>query len=60
MITKLKIAIDKSGYKQTYIAAQTGILYETISKYARGTKRPNTKHLKAIAKVIGVRPGDLC
>lgn len=52
MITKLKIAIDKSGYKQTHLAKMLGVPYASLSKYVCGELIPSKPLTEKIAKIL--------
>jgi len=55
MITKLKIAIDKSGLKQAHIAKTLGWKYRTLGAYVRGEIRIPTDKAVELAKILGCR-----
>jgi transcriptional regulator with XRE-family HTH domain len=59
MITKLKIAIDSSGFKQQFIAARLGINATLLSHYVRGQRRTPKKVLQSIAKILGCKSKDI-
>lgn len=59
MVNKLKEYIRKSGYKQSYIAAQTGIPYQTLTSYITGRRNPGQKNQEKLAKILNCKTGDL-
>lgn len=53
-ITKLKIALSKSGYKQIYVSAKLGIDNCMLSKWATGDRQLPPEKAKIIAKFLKV------
>lgn len=59
METKLKKYLDEWGIKQSHVAKKSGISYASISYFVTGTRKPNEKHKKAIAKALDQRIREL-
>jgi|WetSurMetagenome_2_1015567.scaffolds.fasta_scaffold1325939_2 transcriptional regulator with XRE-family HTH domain len=59
MITRLKFAMDASGYKQDHIAKKIGIDYTLLSRYAHGARSVPPGVLRAIAKLLKVPVASL-
>lgn len=49
----------QKGWTQAELARQSGILADSVSNYVRGNIMPSPKNLLALAKVFGMRPGEL-
>jgi transcriptional regulator with XRE-family HTH domain len=54
MITKLKLAIDRSGLKQAHIAGKLGVHYSLLSKYTTGARPVPEKLEQRIADLLGI------
>jgi transcriptional regulator with XRE-family HTH domain len=57
-MTPLQKLIETSGYRQDFIARQTGIHEAMISRYKYGLRIP-AKDLTALAKFFKVRPAEI-
>lgn len=44
---------------QSWLAGQIGAHFTSVSDWERGVNQPSTRHLRAIADVLGVRIEDL-
>jgi DNA-binding XRE family transcriptional regulator len=55
----LKKQILKSGYKQSYIATQTGIPYQTLTAYITGRRNPSQKNKEKLANILNCKIGDI-
>lgn len=54
---RLKLARDKTGFTQEYVAKQLNIEIGTLSGYELGRRRPNTDMLAKLATIYNV-PSD--
>jgi ribosome-binding protein aMBF1 (putative translation factor) len=59
MITRLKVAIDKSGLKQNWIADRLDIDETMLSHYVRGERVPPKSILRALSILLHTRKDRL-
>lgn len=53
-MTNIKIARQKSGLSQKYVALTLGVSAHTVSEWESGKKNPTTENLNALAALFGV------
>lgn len=58
-ITRLKLAIVKSGQTQRWLAAESRVPESRLSTLANGWAEPREDERQAIAEVLGRSPDDL-
>lgn len=55
----LRIARDRRGYTQSYMAEKMGIDKSTYCGYETGKRQPDVEKIKQIAKILGVSGDEL-
>ncbi len=58
-MTNLKFILERSGYRQQWVAIQAGIDPATLSRYVSGQRRITPKDRKNLAKILKVSQKDL-
>lgn len=59
-MTNLREAIENSPFRtQETFSAKVGIAESTVSKYARGLRKPSPKHIKIIEAALNVKLDEL-
>lgn len=58
-VTKLKVAVIKSGLEQREIAARVGVSDASMSRYVRGSFEPRAAIAARIAEELGTTVGEL-
>jgi len=58
-MTRMKLAIEKSGLKQLHIAQKIGIDSTMLSHYVRGERPAPPEVLRAIAKLLKIRQVEI-
>ena len=59
MISKLRLMIDKSGYKQKHFAALIGVDDSIMSKMISGDRPLTSKAIKILAKALKVKESEI-
>ena len=59
MLTKIKIAIENSGFKCCHLAKKLEIEETMFSHFVRGSRKMPPDKLKALAKLLRVSFSDL-
>lgn len=58
-LNKIKIILEESGRKQTYIAEKLGMSYQQINEWCNNKRQPSLENLYKIAEILDVEVKDL-
>lgn len=58
-LNKIKIILEESGRKQTYIADKLGMSYQQINEWCNNKRQPSLENLYKIAELLDVEVQDL-
>jgi len=58
-MNKFKNKLKEEGRTQRWIAAKISISETTLSKYAKGKRKPNYEVAEMIAKLLNCKPDDI-
>lgn len=56
---RLKAVRRARGFKQSYVAAKSGVEQASISRYERNEGLPSLESLKRLCKVLNIKASDL-
>ena len=59
VLNNLKILLEKSGFKQNYVAKQIGLTDRELSDILYKRKLLRIEHIVPITEVLNVSPNDL-
>lgn len=59
MAIKLKDAMESAGYSLRELSSLSGVSVTTLWKWDNGKVKPRPSTKRAVAKILGVKPGEL-
>ncbi|GGR51470.1 helix-turn-helix transcriptional regulator [Streptomyces roseolus] len=57
--TQLRILMDQAGLDAHQVAKRAGVCVDSIRRWAWGQRRPQTRHIEALARVLDCKFNDL-